>query len=138
MKNRPNESDFEIAEEYVRATYKRLIGEDDGILQLEDPQISNSVLIKLEQVVNKALKPPSRGGKDCSFCKTCEILCPTNAMDSDLGEADPIKCIRCYRCFINCPENALEIEDLYPIFLKFSKLEKMPKDENKVKSIYYL
>ena len=138
MENRPNESDFNVAEEYIEKTYKKFIDDDNGIVQVENPNISERILLRLEKDVNKVLKPPSREGEDCSLCRTCENLCPANAMDSDLGEADPNICIRCYRCFITCPDNTLKIEDLHPIFLKFEKLEKIPVDENKVVSRFFL
>ena len=138
MENRPNESDFNVAKEYIKRTYKRFIDKDNGIVQLENPKISERILLKLEQAVGKTLNPPSREDEDCSFCRTCEDECPANAMDSDLGEADPNICIRCYRCFINCPDKALKIEDLYPIFLLFEKLEKITVDENKVISKFFM
>ena len=124
MENRPNQSDYKIAEEYVKKTYERFIGIQNGELQLENPKISDRVLTRLEKSVNKALKPPSREGESCSLCKVCEDRCPANAMDSNLGEADSDLCIRCYRCFINCPENRLKIEDLYPFKLLIGNLEK--------------
>ena len=55
-------------------------------------------------------------------------------MDSNLGEANLYLCIRCYRCFINCPENKLIIEDLYPVKLLINNLEKIPTQEDLVKS----
>jgi len=138
MENRPNTSDFKVAEEYTKNTYEKFLDKDNGIVQIENPKISEGILLRLEKAVAKALNPPSREGEDCSLCGVCESLCPANAMDSDLGEADPNICIRCYRCFINCPDNALKIEDLYPIFLKFGVLEKMPVDEKKVVSKFFL
>lgn len=137
MENRPNDSDFNVAEEYIKKTYQRFISEGNEIVQLENPNISEKILIRLEKSVNKALNPPSREDEDCSFCGTCEDLCPANAMNSDLGEANPNLCIRCYRCFINCPNKALKIEDLYPKFLLFANLEKMPADENQVISKFF-
>ncbi|MFX1392359.1 MAG: EFR1 family ferrodoxin [Promethearchaeota archaeon] len=138
MENRPNEFDFEVAEEYIEKTYKRFIGEDNGIVQIENPKISERILLRLEEEIKKNLKPPSRKGEDCSLCRTCENLCPANAMDPNLGEADPNICIRCYRCFLNCPDNTLKIEDLSPMFLLLKKLEKIPVDENKVVSKFFL
>ena len=138
MENRPNESDFNVAKEYLKNTYERFVGEDNGIVQFENPNIPERILLRLEKQIGKALNPPSRKGEDCSFCRTCEDQCPANAMDADLGEADPNICIRCYRCFINCPDKALKIEDLYPIFLLFKKLEKVAVDENKVVSKFFL
>jgi len=136
MENRPNESDFNVAKEYTKKTYKRIIGEDNGIVQIENPKISERILLRIEQTGKKVFNPPSREGEDCNLCRTCGDHCPANAMDSDLGEADPNICIRCYRCFINCPDNALKIEDLYP---KFQLFEKVLKDEilkNKVSKFF--
>lgn len=132
MENRPDQSDFNIADEYIHKTYKKFIGVDNAILQIENPKISDRVLFRIEQQINKIIKPPSREGEECSSCRICEEICPTNAMNSDIGEADPNLCIRCCRCFINCPENALKIQDLYPIFLLFQKIERLGVDENTV------
>ena len=138
MQNRPNESDFKIAEEYIIKTYKLFCNEINGFLQIEDPNISENIFHNLEKVVKKAIKPPSRKGNECSLCKICSDLCPTDSMDYVSGEADPNTCLRCFRCFINCPEKVLKIEDLYPKFLKFEKLVRIPNKEEEVKSIYYI
>ena len=138
MENRPNRSDFNIAEEYIEKTYKRFIGEDNRIVQIENPKISEKILLRLEKDVKRVLKPPSREGEECSLCRKCENLCPANAMDSDLGEADPKLCIRCYRCFINCTDKILKIEDLYPIYLLFKKLERLGVDESTVFSKFFI
>ena len=134
MENRPDQSDLNIADEYIKKTYKKFIGEDKEIVQIEDPKISERILSRLERQINKVIKPPSREGEDCSNCGTCERICPTNAMNSDTGEADPKACIRCYRCFINCPDNALKIQDLYSLFQLFQKVERFVEDESTILS----
>ncbi|MFX1501955.1 MAG: EFR1 family ferrodoxin [Promethearchaeota archaeon] len=138
MENRPNQSDFEIAEEYVRSTYNKFESNQNEKLQIDNPRISDRILKRLETSVKKIIKPPSRKGEDCSLCKKCEENCPTNAMDSNLGEANQYLCIRCYRCFINCPEKVLKIEDLYPAKLIIGSLERMPTEEDLVKSKIFL
>ncbi len=115
MQNRPNQSDFDVAKEYALLTYKRFIGEDTGMVQFEKPKFSEETIKKMEQSP-MAISPPSREGQECSLCRECENLCPTKAMNSDTGKANRKTCIRCLRCLINCPDNALKIKDLSPLF----------------------
>lgn len=138
MEHRPNQSDFNVVDEYVKKTYKKFINENDYSFQIENPKISERVLSKIEQQINKVIKQPSREGEECSFCRLCEDNCPTNAMNSDVGEADPETCIRCLRCFVSCPDNALKIQDLYPIFLKFQKIERFAEDESTILSKIFI
>jgi len=79
----------------------------------------------LEKMVNAALPPPSRKGKECSMCRTCEDLCPTQAMNADSGEADKTLCIKCLRCLINCPDEVIVMDDL-------SKQQEFIKQSNKL------
>jgi Fe-S-cluster-containing hydrogenase component 2 len=47
----------------------------------------------------------------------CEELCPTHAMNAEMGEAnEKEKCIACLRCVDNCPEDVLSINDLRPVW----------------------
>ena len=124
MEGRPDEDDFRAAKEYVVKTYKRFTGEVPQILgELEKTQYSDNELDQLEgrrfQILTQL---PDRNGKDCSMCMMCEELCPTGAMDAETGKADKEKCIACLRCMANCPDNALQINDMSGIWS--SKLEK--------------
>jgi ferredoxin len=55
------------------------------------------------------------------MCLECEELCPTGAIKAESGEADKGRCIACLACVANCPEQALEINDMsksWPFKLK--------------------
>ncbi len=129
MENRPNQEDFELAKEYVKCTFKRLCEKEDKFPIFEKGSITPRQLEKIEQMAKIAIKPPSRGGIECSLCGICEETCPTGAMNAKSGEANKELCLRCFRCFLKCPENALKIEDLYPKFLLFTKVEKLTDEE---------
>jgi len=56
-------------------------------------------------------------GADCSMCMICEELCPTHAMNAEMGEvSEKDKCIAWLRCIDTCPEDVLSINDLSPIW----------------------
>jgi len=106
---RPDERDFAVAKEYVR----RFTGEDETLLgELEKTKYPLELLDSAESFRFKTVSQlPTRGGADCSMCYTCEELCPTGAMDAELGEVDKGKCIVCLACVANCPDSILAISD---------------------------
>ena len=114
MGGRPAALDFEVAKEYARVTYKRFMGEDDGILgELEKTEHTEEHLDSIETFRFNVLRQlPHRDGEECSMCMVCEELCPTGAMKAESGEADKGKCIACLACMANCPENVLKINDM--------------------------
>ena len=123
LKDRPDDSDFDIAREYAKKTYKRFSGEDGGVVgELEKTEYTEKQLEDFENFRFMAVSQlPTRDGEGCSMCMKCEELCPTQAMNAMKGEADRGKCIVCLRCVYICPENALKINDasaLWPIKLQ--------------------
>jgi ferredoxin len=140
--DRPNESDFVVAKDYVELTYKRFTGEDDRILgELEKTEYTEEQLDSAEEKARFKVitQLPTRGGKECSLCLNCEELCPTGAMEAESGEADKEKCIACLACVSNCPEKALKINDTsksWSIKLDMEKVTEESIQEQKSK-IYY-
>ena len=63
------------------------------------------------------------------MCRTCEELCPSQAMNADLGEADNEKCLRCLKCLDNCPDNVLEIQDMSLLSEFILNANNLTKDE---------
>jgi ferredoxin len=114
MEGRPDESDFEVAKAYTKATYKRFTDENDRILgELEKTEHTEEQLDSIETFrFNVLTQLPTRGGEECSMCMICEELCPTGAMEAESGEADKGKCIACLACVANCPESVLKINDM--------------------------
>jgi ferredoxin len=140
--DRPNESDFEVARDYVELTHKRFTGEDDRILgELEKTEYTEQQLNSAEEKVRFKVitQLPTRGGKECSLCLNCEELCPTGAMDAESGEADKEKCIACLACVSNCPEKALKINDTSKSWLHKLDMEKITEESLKEQKskIYY-
>jgi ferredoxin/flavodoxin len=114
MMERPDESDFLVAREYVERTFRRFTGEDTEILgDLEKTEFSEEHLDGIENFRFRIVtRLPTRDGRECGMCMACEELCPTGAMDAESGRADREKCIVCLRCLAGCPEDALEINDM--------------------------
>lgn len=119
MEDRPNESDFGIAREFAKQTYKRFVGEDPGRPdEFDKTELTQEKLDEEEKMPFLAITQlPSRMGADCSMCMICEELCPTHAMNAEMGEvSEKERCIACLRCIDNCPEDVLSINDLSPVW----------------------
>ncbi len=114
MMNRPDKSDFEIAEEYAFKTYKKFTGEDNTVLpEFEKTEQTDEFLDSIENFRFKVVtKLPDRNGKTCSMCSICEELCPTGAMNHITGKVNKENCITCLSCVANCPDNVLTINDM--------------------------
>lgn len=142
MQNRPDESDFEVARQFARLTYKRFAGEDSGRPgefdkgELTPEQLDKGEKITFTKIITQL---PTRMGADCSLCMICEELCPTHAMNAVMGEVgEKEKCIACLRCMDNCPEDALSVNDLnliWPLALEHLK-ETEESIRNKASKIY--
>jgi ferredoxin len=135
MEGRPDNSDFDVAEDYVIKTYKRFTGEDPGILeQLPQPEHPEEHLDQIESFrFNVVTKLPTREGEECSLCMICEESCPTGAMNAESGEAEQGKCIACLACVANCPDNALKINNLSESWAFKLDLEKTDEESIKAK-----
>ena len=123
MKDRPYESDIEVARQYADRIFRRFTGEDPGVVgDLDRGPYSEEQLESFESVKYKVVtKLPTRDGAECQMCGLCEEQCPVGAMDMDAGQADGT-CMTCFRCVRDCPDEVLKINDLKPIY--FMKMEK--------------
>lgn len=141
MVGHPNQDDLDIAKEYAEKTYKRFIGEDNGLIELPPPEYSVGFVNRLRSAEQRMVKSehPSRRGEACSMCRKCEEECPTGAMDAESGEANTRKCVACLRCLANCPDNALKFPDIAERHEMAKKVLKLTSEmiENR-KSKYYL
>ncbi|MHA1438638.1 MAG: EFR1 family ferrodoxin [Promethearchaeota archaeon] len=139
MEDRPNQEDFNIATQFIKIIYNKFIGKENNFLKLKNPNISTETLKRIEIIAKKGIPPPSRDGKDCSLCRKCEELCPTNAMNADSGNPDENLCIRCFRCIVICPDKALLTQDLKKQFEFIKKANKLTEEilKNKKSKIYY-
>lgn len=141
MVGRPDDTDFAVAREYAERTYKRFTGEDPTVTgEFEKTEHTEEALDAIEAFRFKVLTQlPGRGGDDCSMCMVCEELCPSGAMNAEVGEADPGKCIACLGCVLNCPENALKINDMSPAWAFKLQAERTTEEEiSRKKSRIYL
>ncbi len=126
MENRPNEKDFSIARDYALKTWEKFKSPVVQAVEFEEPAITEKKLDRLDKVPKRAVKPPSREGRECSMCLKCGTECPNNAMDPNSGNADGDKCIRCLRCVAFCPDNALKTNDMTPAYEVIVKRENTP------------
>ncbi|MDH4034335.1 MAG: EFR1 family ferrodoxin, partial [candidate division Zixibacteria bacterium] len=141
MEGRPDERDFAVAKEYVDKTYARFINEDEDLLgELEKTEYPEELLDAAEASRFKILTQlPTRGGQECGMCLECEKVCPTGAIKAESGEADKGRCIACLACVANCPEQALEINDMSESWpLKLKKENATEESLNELESSIYL
>lgn len=136
MEGRPDASDFKLAQEYARLTYKRFSGEDSGKLgELEKTKHTEAELDSIESFrFNVLTQVPTREGQECCMCMVCEELCPSGAMLAETGKADQSKCIACLSCVANCPEKALKINDMSPSWSFKLAMEKISIEDMKAKT----
>ncbi|MCT4596049.1 MAG: EFR1 family ferrodoxin [Anaeromicrobium sp.] len=138
--DRPNQSDFEVAQDYVMKTVRRFLGDDLNELgEFEKPMYDVSQFDQAEKYrFSLITKLPTKDSKNCSMCGLCEKLCPVNAMNMQKGIADN-RCIACFRCIVNCPDGILHTNDLSDSWDKKLKMHKMTKEEvDNLKSKIYL
>ncbi len=138
---RPNQEDFEAAEEYTYKTLKRFTGEDPNtICDFDKPMYPSEQLDMAENFRFQLITQlPSRDSRSCSMCMLCEKLCPTNAMDAEKGIADPTSCIACFRCIANCPDRVLHTNDISGTWDNKLKMHNTTKEEiDQMESKIYL
>jgi len=135
MAGRPDETDFEVAEEFASVSHRRFTGQDPALIgPLKEPGLSEEKLDEMEGGRYKLVSQlPTREGRECSLCGICEEICPSGAMDAERGEADKTKCIVCLSCLANCPEEALKINDLSPSWLAMLERTKLSPEELSLK-----
>jgi len=128
LENRPNKEDFNLVKRYTRKILKIFQKSTSNNLSFKPHKFSDKILEKIEKNPKRFVEPPKRLN-DCSLCGKCEEICPINAIDSEKGEADENKCIRCLSCVKNCPEDALKINDLSPLFKMVLQIENLTEDQ---------
>jgi ferredoxin/flavodoxin len=135
VEGRPDESDFEVAREYAKATHRRFTGEDSGTLgEMEKTLHTEEQLDSIETFrFNILTQLPTRQGETCSLCMICEESCPTGAMNAETGEAEQGRCIGCLGCFAKCPEDALKINDMSDNWAFKLEMEKVTEESIKEK-----
>ena len=131
MMGRPDEQDFLVAGEYALKTYHRFTGQDHHLPgPWEATPCTGEYLDALEAFrFTVVTQLPSRDRDGCSMCRICEAACPTGAMDAELGNADPARCIACLGCVFRCPESALRINDMSVSWSKKIAAEKTSIEE---------
>ncbi|MDK2866506.1 MAG: hypothetical protein PWP51_2399 [Clostridiales bacterium] len=111
---RPNQSDFEMTDDYAVQTLQKFRARDvKTVCDFEKVKYTSEQLDQAEQFRFHLIKQlPTRDDKACTMCMLCETLCPTNAMNALKGTADAEACIACFRCIANCPDSVLHTNDI--------------------------
>ncbi|QUI25533.1 NAD(P)H-dependent oxidoreductase [Vallitalea pronyensis] len=124
--NRPNDLDFQVAEDYAMKTVRRFLDHDAVELDdFEKPMYDASQLDQAEKYrFSLITKLPTRDANSCSMCGICQQLCPVHAMDMHTGIANN-KCIACFRCIANCPDGVLHTNDISSSWDKKLAMHKM-------------
>ncbi|MFO8019770.1 MAG: EFR1 family ferrodoxin [Promethearchaeia archaeon] len=133
--NRPNTSDFHVAEQYTRLTYRKFHSKNSALDPFSKPHISNKKLKKIENRPRKFVPPPKINKEICKQCGVCNEKCPNAAIDLQTQSINQSDCIRCLRCVKYCPEDAVTLPDLSHIFKNLKKIENI---STKAKSKYFI
>lgn len=139
LPDRPAQNHFDVATEFAEKLKELFSKEDKREIILEKPENADKTMERIHNAKKTAKEwVPSRYGKDCSMCRTCEDSCPTNAFNADTGEANNLECISCMRCVTSCPDEAIEFRrDMTEISESLKKHfeltdEKLKKLESKI------
>ena len=109
LPEKPNQNDFEVAKEFAVMLKELFSKKNNEEIVIEKPENADKIMERIKEAKKTAKEwVPSRYGKDCSMCRTCEDSCPTRAFNADTGEADKLECISCMRCVTSCPDEAIE------------------------------
>jgi ferredoxin len=128
LKNRPNNKDLELAQEYSKLTVLKFLEASNEILDFRTKSIPESTFAKIENNIIKFIEPPLIEGKKCSNCLKCELECPSGAIELKRGYVDSEKCIRCFRCVKICPKGKINGKDMSKYQKIILKLEKINMD----------
>lgn len=127
--DRPDEIDFEVAQDYVDLAIARFSQEDPPVFRLQKPfgYASSLSRIKNRKVrTTRGLAQPTRVTEDCQMCYICEDECPAQAFDADTGLSDIERCIECMRCVYVCPDEVIHCNQRmkadFPAFLDYFHL----------------
>lgn len=131
LEKRPDKEDLNISRQYAEKILKTFKKSKSNSISFEAHKYSDQVLEKISNNPKRLVNPPKRI-KECSLCKSCEELCPSNAIDAENGKIDENKCIRCLSCVLNCPDNALVVNDLSLLYKLVLRVEHLT--EGKIKN----
>ncbi len=126
MEGHPNEDDVRIARNFAKAIIIKLAQRNFAEIYIEKPENLDVLLERRKESSTQPRRPsmilpPSRKGKTCRMCLDCEKLCPVQAFNAELGEANEELCIKCMRCLTICPDNIIAINDLTELFKRFNE-----------------
>jgi MinD superfamily P-loop ATPase len=63
------------------------------------------------EIETVSVEPPQLDESKCKKCGTCQLNCPTKAINlNPYPQFDSKRCIRCDVCYKLCPNNALKID----------------------------
>lgn len=110
---RPDEQDFAVAKEYAALALARFLQAEPPEFLLQKPFGYDRTVAALESAVKNREREwanPVRIVDECMMCRDCEIECPTEAFNADLGESNPEFCIKCMRCVYICPDDVVKVD----------------------------
>lgn len=135
--DRPNQLDLDVATDFALQSITRFQTEDYFHFNLAEFSYQPKEI--KENTGPWAKFYPSRGGKECSRCNSCENECPVRAFNADSGETDRNLCINCMHCVEICPDKVIhvvEVSELFKQFVNRWELSKDIVDKKKSKIVY--
>jgi Fe-S-cluster-containing hydrogenase component 2 len=114
LPDRPDEGDFEVAQQYTDLVIEKISSKDPREFRLQKPFGYDQAIKRMTQkevASERSWANPMRTTLDCVMCRDCETECPTSAFDADAGVSDPEKCIDCMRCAYICPDGVIDVDE---------------------------
>jgi len=105
--NRPNQSDFDMASKFALESLTRF--QEDTVFSIDLTCFSYHPKVIKESSGVWAHFYPSRGGRECCICYSCENECPVSAFDAETGEVNRNSCLACMHCVTICPDQIIHI-----------------------------
>ncbi len=113
-KNRPDEEDMAIVDEFAKQIYRKLLTQDkvqNVAINGNKPYRKHYVPKDKDGMAVDIRKVTPKTNSDCNDCKICSNICPMGSIDfEDVSKLNGI-CIKCGACVKKCPMNAKYYDD---------------------------
>lgn len=114
-KNRPDEKDMDIASNFAKQVYTKIIAQDEietVAISGNKPYRKHYMPKNKEGIAVDIRKVIPKTNSNCNNCKQCINICPMDSIDSkEVWKLNGI-CIKCCACIKKCPTNAKYYDDV--------------------------
>lgn len=113
-KERPDEKDMAVVNDFSREIYKKVISENKFktiVVKGDKPYRKYYMPINKEGIPVDIRRVTPKTNSDCNQCKVCAGVCPMGSINSEDASNINGICIKCGACIKKCPSNAKYYDD---------------------------